>query len=206
MVAEKKITEANQESAALELKRQILHVGTGAAAAVLIANDVVDWFFLAVLLTGMVLSAISVKKSIPIISWFLKNFERKNAQVPGKGALSLIGGILLATLLFEKDVALAAIMILTLGDSISHLIGKYLGKTKSVLNKCKTIEGTIAGFAAGAIGASFFITWEQAAVASAAAMVAESFELKFKTKIIDDNLVIPMVAGIAISLVRFLIQ
>lgn len=193
-----------ENSVSLELRRQAVHIAVGIAAVFLIAKDVVSWnFFLFVLLTGIVISFLSLKKQLPFVSWFLKNFERKDA-FPGKGALFLIAGILLSLLLFEKDIALAAIMIVTFGDSASHLAGKFFGKVKHPLNKYKFLEGTLLGFVAALIGALFFVGWQEAVPAAIVAMIIESFELKFRSKVVDDNLVIPLVAGIVIFVVRLL--
>ncbi|MAG15436.1 hypothetical protein CMO88_00070 [Candidatus Woesearchaeota archaeon] len=184
----------------LEIRRQIFHAAVGLVSVILIANELVDWkFFLLLLLAGVLLSIFSVKRKLPLISWFLENFERKNA-FPGQGALFLVAGILAAFLLFEKDIALASIMIVTLGDSVSHAFGRLFGKIKHPLNKYKLVEGSLLGFIAAAIGASLFVVWPQAVLASAIAMLVESFELKHRR--VDDNLLIPLVAGAVIFVMR----
>ena len=186
----------------LELRRQAFHVVLGFTSIFLIATELVDWkFFFLVLIAGFLISIYSVKKSLFAISWFLKHFERKNT-FPGQGALYLVAGILLAVLLFEKNVALASITIVTLGDSVSHVFGKLFGKIRHPLNRYKFIEGSLVGFAAAVIGAAFFVVWTQALVAAAVAMVIESFELKLRR--VDDNLLIPLVAGLVISVMRLL--
>lgn len=193
-----------EKSVSLELRRQLIHIAVGFAAVFLIAKDIVGWnFFLLVLLTGIVLSFLSLKKRLPLVSWFLENFERKNT-FPGKGALFLVGGILLSVVLFEKDIALAAIMIVTFGDSASHLSGKFFGKVKHPLNKYKFLEGTLLGFAAALAGAVFFVGWQEAVIAAGIAMLVESFELKLRDRAVDDNIVIPLVAGAVITVMRLL--
>jgi len=193
-----------EKSVSLELKRQAVHIAVGLAAVFLIAKDIVSWnFFLLVLLTGITLSFLSLKKKLPFVSWFLEHFERKDA-FPGKGALFLVTGILLSVVLFEKDIALASIMIVTFGDSASHLSGKFFGKVKHPLNKYKLLEGTLLGFIAALIGALFFVGWQEAIPAAVVAMVVESLELKFRSKVVDDNLLIPLVAGAVISVVRMI--
>ena len=190
-----------EKSISLELKRQSFHITAGAVSVLLIEKGVVDWkFFLLLLLLGAFISVLSIKVRLPVIAWFLKNFERKRAKFPGQGALFLAAGILMALLLFEKDIALASITILAVGDSVSHVSGRLFGRVKHPLNKYKLIEGTLIGFVAAAIGASFFVAWPQAMAASAAAMVVEGFELKHRR--IDDNLLIPLVAGLIISVMR----
>jgi len=191
-----------EKSVSLEIKRQAVHIAVGIAAAFLVAKGVVDWkFFLPVLLAGTALSFVSVKKRLPVVSWFLEHFERRES-FPGKGALFLVAGMLLAVLLFERSIALASIMIVTFGDSISHVSGKLFGKIRHPLNKYKLVEGSILGSAAAAIGAAFFVQWQEAVPAAAIAMIVESFELKFRGMAVDDNLLIPLVAGLVISVIR----
>jgi len=95
-------------------------------------------------------------------------------------------------------------MIVTFGDSASHLSGKFFGKVKHPLNKYKLLEGTLLGFIAALIGALFFVGWQEAIPAAVVAMVVESLELKFRSKVVDDNLLIPLVAGAVISVVRMI--
>ncbi|MBI2124510.1 hypothetical protein HYT92_01840 [Candidatus Pacearchaeota archaeon] len=86
-------------------------------------------------------------------------------------------------------------MILALGDSISHLYGLNYGRIRYPLSKTKFLEGTIAGFAAGFLGALIFLPWHQAFLASFAAMIVEAIEIKVGANQVDDNLVVPVVAG-----------
>ena len=110
----------------------------------------------------------------------------------------------MALLLFAKEIAMASIMILALGDSVSHIYGLYFGKIKHPLSKAKFLEGTIAGFFAGFIGALVFLPWHEAFFASLAAMIAEAIEIKIGAEQFDDNLVIPFVAGAAVWIIRLI--
>ena len=187
-----------------EIKRQIFHIYLGLTLIFLIHKDILNWFSLLLIITfGALVSFISAKINIPVISWFLDNFERPEVRkkFPGKGALSFFIGVFLVVLLFPKDIALASIMILTLGDSISHLIGKYFGKTK-IMSKTKLLEGTIAGIIIGFLGAILFVSYLEAFLASLIAMIVEAIEIKYFR--IDDNISIPVVAGLVIFLVRLI--
>ena len=106
--------------------------------------------------------------------------------------------------LFTKDVALAAITILTLGDSISHIIGRSFGKTRNFINGAnkKLLEGTGVGILVAFVGAALFVSPLEALLASVVAMGAELAEVKLAEKVIDDNLLIPLVAGTVIMLMR----
>jgi len=191
------------ENSPLEVRRQAFHIGLGLLSIFVISSELVDWkFFLILLLVGILVSIISKKRALPGISWFLKYFDRTNERIPGKGALFFITGVMLALVLFEKDVAMAAIMILTLGDSVSHLFGRFFGKVRNPWNQYKLIEGTLLGFVAGAVGAAAFVPWNQALLASAVAMTVESIELRFRNQSVDDNVLIPLVAGVVMLIMR----
>ena len=101
-----------------------------------------------------------------------------------------------------REVAMASIMILALGDSVSHLYGLHYGKINHPLSSTKFLEGTIAGFIAGFIGAFVFLPWHEAFFASLAAMIVEAVEIKIGTEQVDDNLIIPVVAGAVVWLIR----
>ena len=186
-----------------ELRRQALHIVTGLAALYLIWAELVQWTFFAVILaTGIIVSIISLKFKIPIIYKLLDLFERKHAKIPGQGALYLILGILLSMVVFPRDVAMAAIIIVTLGDSISHLGGRLFGKIKHPLNQYKLIEGTFFGFIFAFAGATLFVSMVEAVVAAGIAMFVEGIELKLHRHVFDDNMIIPIVAGVVILTMR----
>jgi len=190
----------------LEIKRQIFHIYLGLMLMLLIHRNILNSFYiLLIILFGAIISLISTKIDIPVISWFLDNFERPEyrKKFPGKGTIFFFIGVYIVTRLFQKDIALAAIMILTLGDSISHLVGKYFGKTKTKLSGKKLLEGTIAGIIMGFIGAILFVPYLEAFLASLIAMLFEAVEIKY-LRIIDDNIIVPVVAALVIFLMRLI--
>ena len=187
-----------------EIYRQLYHVFNGVLAVILLYFNIIDLTFLGFLFVlGLVLSFVSRVVDIPIVSWFLRTFDRKNSKLPGKGALTLLLGVILtfwifAVVLERRDIAFGAIMILTLGDSVAPIIGRYFGRRPHPLNNIKLIEGTAAGIAAGFLGAVIFVSPIYALLGSFFAMTFESVELKVGEHIVDDNLSVPIVAGFVI--------
>jgi dolichol kinase len=178
------------------------------ALLLLIYNIITPLIIFIILTIGIFVSLLSLRIKIPIISWFLDNFERNKDKnrLPGRGIIFAVAGSLLALQLFERNIALASIMILTFSDSTSLLIGKYFGKTKSVLNQNKNIEGTIAGILISSIFACFFVPFYLAFVGSLIVGIFELLTIRIQNIKIDDNLIIPLAAGTAMSLIlRFLI-
>ena len=192
-----------------ELGRQILHALIGTSMAGLIYFNIMNTALISFLITiGIILSFIAKKKRIPFVSYFLEHFGRKKEKnLPGKGVIYFFTGVLLSLLLFEKDIALASIMVLSLGDSLSHIIGGKCGKIKNIFRKKskKRLDGTIAGIISGFLGALIFVSPLEAFMGSLAAMSIEAREISFGKKIVDDNLYIPVIAGAVMVLVRNLV-
>ncbi|MBI2208313.1 hypothetical protein HYU50_02355 [Candidatus Woesearchaeota archaeon] len=192
----------------LEAKRQLFHMFLGTAIVALLIYGLLNKthiFFLIII--GIIVSFLSKKHKIPVIYWFLKNFDREKdlKSFPGKGVIFYLIGVFLALSFFPLDIAMPAILVLAFGDSVSHLFGVRYGRIKHPFSDKKFIEGMIAGFIAAFIGSLAFLAWHEALIASFFAMLAESIEIKIGAEQVDDNIIIPLVAAIAISFTRFLI-
>ncbi len=190
-----------------ELNRQFFHLFLGLAIVVLLLYDIIDKkAILSIIIIGFILSYLSRIMKIPVIHKLLLKFERKEDlyKFPGKGMIFYFIGCYISLLLFSKDIAMASIMVLALGDSISHIFGVHYGKTRTFLSKTKFLEGTIAGLMAGFIGALVFLPWKEAFFASLAAMIVETIEVKIGARQVDDNIVVPLVAGAAVWVLRWM--
>ncbi|MAF99425.1 MAG: hypothetical protein CMH61_02325 [Nanoarchaeota archaeon] len=190
-----------------EFKRQLLHITIGLGTILFIYFDLLSPLSLfLMIIIGILASIITKRTRLPFFSFFLDNFEREEQmkKFPGKGMIFFFIGVLLVIKLFDKNIALASIMILTLGDSVSHLFGAQFGKIKNIFtgDKKKLLEGMIAGTVAGTLGAFIFVPITQAFLASFAAMLAEVIKIDLNDKTLDDNLVVPLVAGTTIILLR----
>lgn len=190
-----------------EWNRQLFHIFLGIAIVALLMYGFIDEkTILIIIIFGLIASYLSRTIKIPIIHHLLQRFERKDEikNFPGKGIIFYFIGAYISLSLFPKDIAMASIMVLALGDSLSHLYGLHYGKIKHPLSKTKFLEGTIAGFIGAFIGALVFARWYEALLASFAAMVVEAVEMKIGVQQVDDNLIIPFVAGAVIWLIRAL--
>lgn len=192
-----------------ELGRKITHMLIGIAALLLLINNIITPLIIfIILIIGTLCSLLSLKYRIPIISFFLDNFERpeEKTKLPGMGIILAVVGSLLALQLFERNIALASITILTFADPISHLIGKIFGRTKSFLDKKKNIEGHLAGIIISSLFAMFFVHPILAFSWALVAMLFEAIIIEIQKVELDDNLIIPLAAGTAMFLiVEFLI-
>ncbi len=189
----------------LEIKRKIAHLCTGLFIVITYSYGILTQryiFFLIILFS--LLSLISMKFKLPIANFLLQNFERKKyiRKFPFKGMIFFLGGSLLAIKLFPEDIALASIMILTLGDSISYLVGQFLGKTKLAFNGLKKLEGILAGMFFAFLGSIIFVNLTEGFFGSLFAMIVEGAGFRIGVSDIDDNFLVPLVAGTIIYLFR----
>ncbi len=188
-----------------ELKRQLFHMLFGVAFVLLFYFELITLRHLFLLIIiAILLSFLAQKRPLPGLSWFLHRFERGQDLVlfPGKGLIFYMIGIFFALLIAPLDIALAAIMILAFGDSISHLAGLHLGRTKHPFTDKKNLEGMLAGIVAGFIGAIYFVEWYEALAAAVVAMLIEGIDWKLGFHKIDDNLLIPIGACLIILMIR----
>jgi len=104
-------------------------------------------------------------------------------------------GIMLALILFPAPISFASIAAFTFGDGFATIFGKTIGKHAFPYNKGKKIEGTLAGFVFALLGALVFVNPLRAVVGAATAMIVETLPAP-----INDNLTMPVLAGLAMSL------
>ena len=189
-----------------ELRRQLMHIFVGVFAVVLLHFEILSaWSVFLLIIVGILVSLLSKRVRIPFFSYFLDKFERREdlQTFPGKGMIFLFIGILLVLKLFDKNIALASIMILALGDSVSHIFGAQFGRTQNIINRDgkKLLEGTLAGTVMGFLGAVMFVPVPEAFLGSFVAMLAEVVKFDFNDHTLDDNLVVPLIAGTVMFLV-----
>jgi len=161
---------------------------------------------LIILAVLIALSFIVRKYKFLFVHWFFEQLDRPKdfKKIPGKGAIFYMVGVVIVLLLFPKDIAMASLVILAIGDSIAPLVGQY-GKIGMPFNKKKYVEGGMAGGIAAAIGAMVFVAPLEAFLAAVAAMIAEGVGLKIRNQSVDDNIIMPLVAGGVMVLLRGII-
>lgn len=188
---------------ALELRRQLFHFCLGIVIVLGVSYDILTVKrMLIIFIIGVVLSLLSVNYEVPVISWFLRHFDRKGEKIPGKGAMFFVLGSLLVLSVFPENIALASVLVLSFGDAFATLIGMHLGRVQSVTKK--TLEGFFAGLVAGFVGALFFVDYFSAFAGSAAAMCFELLTVRFGKHVIDDNLMVPMISGLVMYVIFLL--
>jgi len=145
------------------------------------------------------------KLKLKSLDWVLEKLERAEIkkQFPGMGFCFFLTGAGLSLLLFPKASALAGIAVLGFGDSASNIFGQLFGRVKhpSWISTNKTVEGSLAGFAAGLLGALIFVNPVKGVIAASCGTVFEALDIKYKGQKLEDNLLIPIFSALAASLV-----
>ncbi|MDH5596978.1 MAG: SEC59/DGK1/VTE5 family protein [Candidatus Peregrinibacteria bacterium] len=188
----------------LEFRRQVLHILYGLGLLTFYHYGLIDnRILLGAIIGGSIASFMVKKERLSPLKKFLHLFERDHhlEQFPGRGVLFFTIGSYLTLVLFEKEIAFAGIMILTIGDAASNLIGRFLGRIKTRLNPKKYIEGNIAGIILSAPFAYYFYPDIYAVLAAATVgMFLEMPQIKILGFEIDDNLIIPLGASFTLTL------
>ena len=191
----------------LELKRQGIHITLGLIIIILFYFDIlVSWWLLAIFAISLIISLLCQENKLPFMNKYIESFERSKyrRKFPGKGPIFFFLGAWLVTFFFDKNIALAAIAILTFGDALATLISLSNGKKKHPLSNTKLIEGSIVGTIVGFLVASIFVPWWQALIAAFIAMNIEVMEIKIYEFDVDDNLSIPVIAAAIIFILQLI--
>jgi len=187
----------------MEYRRQAMHLTVGVTMTIFLYYGILHtWLLGALIPVALLFIYLLKKRQLPLLEKALLVFERAHhfEKFPGRGSLCFLIGGFLATAFFSHNIALASILVLAFGDSITNIAGGYYGRFPLPYNKHKNIEGPLVGalFAAGA--ASIFVPFPIAFAASMVAMFVETIPMKLGTWEVDDNITIPVVAGIVMTL------
>ncbi len=188
-----------------EVSRKILHIICGLLIILSIQFELLTPLILfEVFILLLCISLLSRKVWIPIWNFLIRKFERKEwkKSFPGRGLIYFVAGAVISLYLFPRNLALASIMIATFGDSSSCIFGILYRKITNKNHHKKLIFGTVGGFFAGLIGASFYIALPEAALASAAGLLAEFVEMDLNKSPLDDNIAVPLASATAVLILR----
>jgi dolichol kinase len=179
-----------------ELVRKSLHVLIGLAPVLAMWNYAGTVILIAAGILVYVCFEILRRSGIrvPVVS-FLTDFasRRRDRGRFVLGPVTLGAGALLSLLAFPPMPAAVAVYTLAAGDSVSSLAGKFIGRWRPAFLCGKSVEGSLACFAA-----TFLCSWPAsgspytALAVAVAATVAEALPLRDW-----DNILIPLAAGAA---------
>ena len=178
----------------LEFKRQMVHLLNGSfiAAAVYFLRPVYGlWILVPLILALFLLHAVpKVKPDLRIANHLMYHFERRKdiQEFPFKGAIFYGIGIIFPIVLLDRaNYASAVILVLSVGDSFSTLVGRKYGRIR-ILDK--SLEGTVTFFLASWLATSLLVNPTHALILSLVGSLIELFSFW------DDNVTIP--AGLSL--------
>jgi phytol kinase len=178
-----------------EVPRKIVHLffGLGIAVFILIApKDLVLFALIVSIYLGFIFSdAIIRGYRLPLISHIVDVLERKDA-VPGKGTLFFLLSAFVCLVFFPPGIVIPAIVALSVVDGVATPVGRRFG-THRIFNG-KSAEGTLTAIVAAAVALMVFL---DPVIAWLTALIAGLVELLSP---IDDNLVIPIVVCLVLTL------
>lgn len=180
-----------------ELGRRVVHAsGTGLPVLYLLGISWRDVAILYVICAAGALALDLVRLYTGLDWWIYEHLTREYEQNNIAGYVLYMLSSAVAWFVFDPQIAIPAILMLTLGDPISGMVGsgelRFLKRPKALaimFSACTLIAApfhyaTPTVVAAGALGGT----------------LADGVKLSVKSYIIDDNLTIPVVAGVAMQL------
>lgn len=196
-----------------ELKRKSVHVFLGALISFLIFKNwfsVPFWIF--ILSLGMYASyLLKHNKKIPLLHNFIVSLERKKElkKAPLKGALLFLVGCILSYIIFDSQIAIAAILTLIVGDTVAAFYGTYFGKIKSPTDSQKHLDAAFAAIIINTVFLSLLLSFSFGVIflASAITFLLESLipfskmEKGILGLFFNDNILIPLVFGLVLFFV-----
>lgn len=199
----------------LHLSRKFWHVGTGLLGLYAYYNLIESTRFFAyatLFIACLGLSIDAIRLRVPRVNRFYLKLGGpflRDSEVTGYSGLPFYAlGVSLSLFLFAKHIALISIMFLVFADPISSLVGILFGQHKIWQNK--SLEGAVAGFCTCyivALSYGLMHAQEMGALLPFALLggVVGSLSELFSTGI-DDNLSIPLLSGIGLSLLNLFFQ
>ncbi len=188
-----------------EFKRQIAHLSFGLLYAVGYALGAIDVRVSLAMISATILVSMFLKKRRRFIDRIILMLERENHlfDIPLRGLIFYLLGVTIAISFFDGLPALAGIVVLAVADSIGTLYGKYMGRLKIPWNKDKHMEGPLIGGGLAALLCMSFLPVWVALIAGYAGAVLDTFDLKIKGIVFDDNLLIPVVVAWLVNFMLF---
>lgn len=129
----------------------------------------------------------------------INSFERESAKTNYMGAILFFLSIGAVLLIAPLQIAVISIVVLSVGDSFSTLVGVHLGRHKTKINPKKSWEGTFGGFFAALVVCMIFTNPLVAVTAAGVGMFMELMPFR-----VNDNLLIPFSVSILLWILSFL--
>lgn len=154
--------------------------------------------YLGIAAAGVVLALLVAIFMVGKLKWLFVLLEREQVAFKGKGLVFFALGVFLTALLFW-DYAGVALLLLAIPDAAATIIGSMFHSAELPYNHRKTYLGSGVFFACALVILSFVHFSAGIFLAAFLLTALESFDYR-EIPFLDDNMVIPVVAGYLLSL------
>lgn len=183
-----------------ELWRQLIHA-SGVFIVILsyfLSPQILIILCVAILIFVEIVFRLDHSHNIPFFSTILRVSKRKHDE---RGFIYFFMGIIITLYFFQFNMAIAnsAILILLFGDSASTLIGKKFGKIELPFQSHKTLEGSLAFLVVGFVVSLTQLPLLPSFIGALAGTLTEAYSP------IDDNVPIPLVSALVMSIVVYFV-
>ncbi len=199
----------------LHLLRKIWHITIGSIAIVTYLHSSQDKFFWGKLILGVAIVGLSIdliRKKIPklnfIVIKLMGPLMRRSEREGITGLPYYALGCSLALFLYQRDIGIISMLFLIFGDPISSFFGVLYGKDRILPNK--SLQGAVAGFFTCYLISLFYLMNTTTlgihilTFSIIAGLIGSLSEL-CSTFNIDDNLTIPVLSGLGLTVLNHFI-
>lgn len=200
----------------LHILRKLWHISTGSIGLLIFINSSrtqVFWasFILAVAITGFLVDIF--RSRVPtfnkIVIKMMGPLMRRSEREGVSGLPFYALGVSLSLFFYSREIAILSCMFLIFSDPISSFFGVLYGKDKIVPNK--SLQGAVAGFFTCYLVTLFYamntttLGSHLLVYAIVAGIIGSASELVSAFNI-DDNLTIPVLSGLGLTLLNSFVQ
>lgn len=199
----------------LHILRKLWHISTGSLGIFLFINTTTTQNFFAGIILGIALAGFMIdfiRNRIPafnrVVIKMMGPLMRRSEKDGVSGLPFYALGVSLSLFFYSRDIAIVSTMFLVFSDPISSFFGVLYGKDKIMPNK--SLQGAVAGFFtcylitlfytmnSTTLGTHILVFSIVAGVIGAASELVSAFN-------IDDNLTIPVLSGLGLTLLNYLV-
>ncbi len=165
----------DNEDLDLEFRRNLFHLFLGIFIAIFVlfaGSSISVVFFSILLLICLLFSDLLQEHGVPGLNFIIDKFERRD-QIPGEGVITFFVGALIVTSIFPSNIAFISILLVSVIDSFTVLVGRKYGWI--TICEDKNLTGTFAGFLVGFLFIYPFLEPLHALIVAFAGSVSELF-------------------------------
>lgn len=177
-----------------EVKRKAIHLFALIipVSYYLLPQSIAPLIYIIVALASITVDVIRIKKYHigRVLTWVLRPILRRHERRGFTGSSYILSAMALSIIFFEKNIAVAVISFIIVGDVAAAIVGRVFGKLKTINQK--SLEGSSAF-----LFSCLLIIWivpgfpfEIGVIGAVVATVVETLPLP-----IDDNFTVPLISG-----------